>query len=482
MGERSSSKGPNPTKGANGAHTPPRPPATPEDQRIRVLLVGRTHLDAALRADRDIELIRASSAINAIGELSDPIDESTPVRTVVVVGAESEPAGEIADFIANLRRVEPSARVLRAGDQAELHLDDAYDGLIDPALDAAGLRRVLRGTQTPDGPKGGSAAPERRSDNRAGARGDPASAYEPGAPSSGPDPGASRRGDPGAETGLDLTLIDALLTGREVLSPALEAIGRRTGCRDVIFVPFGSESEDPARPVAAAVAHGDRTLGELRARAADPAALAAAAAWLARWILLREQQQQLRRAAFTDDLTGAWNRRYFDRFLKAAIPFAGAQRQAVTVLCFDIDDFKKYNDRYGHSAGDEILRETVRLLKSVIRPTDRVCRIGGDEFAVVFHEPAGPRDPASKPPASVTEIAARFQRQICEHRFPKLAEGAPGTLTISGGLATYPWDGRTAEELLERADQLACESKRQGKNAITVGPGAARVCGDPPEK
>jgi two-component system cell cycle response regulator len=224
------------------------------------------------------------------------------------------------------------------------------------------------------------------------------------------------------------------------------------------------------------VLHHQRTLGELRASHADQATLNGLAAWLARWLMLREQQDQLRVAAFTDDLTGAYNRRYFDRFLKTALAQASEQRQSVTVLCFDIDDFKKYNDRYGHTAGDDILRETVRLLKSVIRPTDRVCRIGGDEFAVIFHEPAGPRDPASKPPASIAQIASRFQRQICEHRFPKLAEEAPGTLTISGGLATFPWDGRTAEELLDRADQLACASKRQGKNAITVGPGAQRVC------
>jgi diguanylate cyclase (GGDEF)-like protein len=178
-----------------------------------------------------------------------------------------------------------------------------------------------------------------------------------------------------------------------------------------------------------------------------------------------------------DDLTGAFNRRYFDRFMAAALAQAKRDRHALTLMVFDLDDFKSYNDRWGHPAGDDILRETVRLLRSVIRPSDRVCRIGGDEFAVVFYEPTGPRDPGSRPPDDPHRIAQRFQQQIREHRFPKLGGCAPGSLTVSAGIATYPWDGRTPAELVLRADQLALESKRAGKNAITMGPlaeGASR--------
>jgi len=143
-------------------------------------------------------------------------------------------------------------------------------------------------------------------------------------------------------------------------------------------------------------------------------------------------------------------------------------------MLFDVDNFKQYNDRHGHAAGDEILAETVRLMDSVIRPHDRVCRIGGDEFAVIFFEPTGPRDPGSKPPADVFALAERFQKQICQHHFPKLGREAPGTLTISGGLATFPWDAMTATDLIEHADQLAMRSKQLGKNALTLGPGAER--------
>ena len=145
-------------------------------------------------------------------------------------------------------------------------------------------------------------------------------------------------------------------------------------------------------------------------------------------------------------------------------------------MVFDIDDFKRYNDSYGHEAGDIILRETVALLNSVIRASDRVCRIGGDEFAVIFADVLGPREIGSSHPESVEMIARRFQQQICAMRFPKLGLEAPGTLSISAGLASYPWDGNDPVTLLRLADQRALESKRKGKNHITFGPGAADVC------
>ena len=89
-----------------------------------------------------------------------------------------------------------------------------------------------------------------------------------------------------------------------------------------------------------------------------------------------------------------------------------------------------------------------------------------------FNEPDGPRQEGSRHPTSVFELAQRFQKQIAEHRFPKLGKDAKGSLAISGGLATFPWDGMNAEDLLRKADLLALESKRAGKNAITLGQGA----------
>ena len=117
----------------------------------------------------------------------------------------------------------------------------------------------------------------------------------------------------------------------------------------------------------------------------------------------------------------------------------------------------------------------VHLLKAVVRPTDRVCRIGGDEFAVIFHEPEGPRNPGSEHPRSIFSIAKRIQEKIETHRFPKLGPDASGRLSISGGIATFPWDGHDATSLIEHADRLTLESKSQGKNVICFGPGCERT-------
>jgi len=192
--------------------------------------------------------------------------------------------------------------------------------------------------------------------------------------------------------------------------------------------------------------------------------------WLAYWLKLERKITTLRQMAYTDDLTGAKNRRFFNEYLSTALADAKQQRQFLTLLLFDIDDFKQYNDRYGHTAGDDILIEMVRLLKSVIRPNDHVCRLGGDEFAVIFYDRNGERSAGSRHPEDIHEIARRFQEQIQQHRFPKLAGDAPGQLTISGGLATYPWDGHDLASLIQCADESTLNAKKTGKNAIILGP------------
>ena len=172
-----------------------------------------------------------------------------------------------------------------------------------------------------------------------------------------------------------------------------------------------------------------------------------------------------------DELTGAWNRRYFDRFLARVLERATQGRQQVTLLVFDIDDFKRYNDAYGHAAGDEILREVSAMMRSSVRDHDVVARIGGDEFAVIFWDAGERREAGSKHPGDVRAAAARFQKAIVNHKFPKLGDEAAGHLSVSGGLAGFPWDGRTVDELVSFADAMAIRSKRAGKNAITFGPG-----------
>ena len=252
-------------------------------------------------------------------------------------------------------------------------------------------------------------------------------------------------------------------------------------------------AEHPGEALRVPVLWNGRTIGILavvagdddaaRAVAADRdrvrAALEEQADWLAPWLALSRRWRAMRRAATRDPLTGAYNRRYFLWYMDRAIQTARERRIPLTLLVFDIDHFKRYNDEFGHAAGDEILTESVKALRSVIRPTDRVCRIGGDEFAVIFFEPHGPRRLGSSPPEDVQVLARRVQERICRRRFPKLGEQARGRLTISGGLATYPWDGRDWRELLDHADELMLASKRQGKNVIKLGRGLSDIC-EPP--
>lgn len=195
--------------------------------------------------------------------------------------------------------------------------------------------------------------------------------------------------------------------------------------------------------------------------------------------MLQDQHTRLQKLAITDELTGVFNRRYFKHFLSTILERARIKRFWVTLLLFDIDNFKKYNDQYGHTQGDEILRETATLMKRCVREHDLVARIGGDEFAVVFWDKEGPRQPkdptkaaSSRPPQEPQEpeqIFERFKRLIASRDFPGLGPTGQGVLTISGGLSNYPWDGRDMDELITAADnKLMFKAKKEGKNSILL--------------
>jgi diguanylate cyclase (GGDEF)-like protein len=268
--------------------------------------------------------------------------------------------------------------------------------------------------------------------------------------------------EPGEEVG-DSLLLDLLLKGKDILPVAVRLIQQR--CSGTVeYIPVGEIESVPAGSV---VLRGGIVIGALRG--SDQRVLDAQALWLSKWLKASDQHRQLRTAAFTDALTGAWNRRYFVKHLESSLEIAKSLRRDLLVLVFDVDNFKRYNDQFGHQVGDDILTEVARLMGSVVRPSDRVCRIGGDEFAVVFFDPQGPRKPGSTNRVSVVEMAERFRAKIATHTFPKLAGIEGAALTISGGMAVYPWDGATAGELVDRADQLAREGKQEGKNIIRFG-------------
>jgi diguanylate cyclase (GGDEF)-like protein len=554
---------------------------------VRVVLVGASELERPLRRVPGMELIRAREPLGALGEVGNPIDAESPLRTVVVVAPGVVPKDRTENFAAGVRRIDGAARVLNIGTYAlrgfdaalpetaedlspldllsrltgieysrriesadtvdidadpatvseeappigESHPEDAFDSRATGAAVAAEAPREVRRPMEAAGLEGTDRVEGSVSEDRPSIGLAPEAEVAPVPPSSHysafeateglaaasradePQPGSAavapiaaspafeavRAGTPEARVDYasarspvrgELSavpapsgptdaerVVQALLHGQDPIEAVMAPLRLRIGVPNAAFVP-AREGEDLNPPTGGVpVRFGDRTLGHLVAPRVPREVVEAEAAQLGVWIALSTQHQQLKAAAFADELTGAWNRRYFARFLSAALEKGRALRRPVTLLYFDIDDFKVYNDKYGHAAGDEILIEVVKLLRSVIRPTDRVCRVGGDEFVVVFFDPDGPRDRSKEQaPDDIMPIARRFQQQVCEHRFPKLAQEARGTLTVSGGMASFPWDGHDVQTLLDRADELALQSKRAGKNAITLGPGAERVC------
>jgi diguanylate cyclase (GGDEF)-like protein len=427
---------------------------------LRVILVGRTGLEATLRLDEQLELVRVGTPLEAIGEASGVAEIGPPERSVVVFSEKARDeldADARARFSNALAIVSPGTRTAALGEPAEA---TNFDAALGSACSAGDLRNLFGGVQHRAIPADVPAAPvppQRPDAQQVEPRDDQVEAL------------LDRVFDEPAQTSTPVTgdeaLVAQMLCGHGVTPLALDLLRLRVG-DDSLEVHSGSEERE-GTPV---IWRGTR-VATITADQASPAALSDAASWLAAWLALERQMAQLRQEAFTDPLTGAWNRRFFDRYIVGALNRALQDRRSVTLLMFDIDDFKHFNDEYGHAAGDLILRETVRLIESVIRPTDKVCRMGGDEFVVIFDDPKGKRDPASRHPESVFDIAHRFREQIAQKRFPVLGLEAPGKLAVSGGLATFPWDGRTATELLEAADRRTLQSKRQGKNVITIGAG-----------
>ena len=289
----------------------------------------------------------------------------------------------------------------------------------------------------------------------------------------------------------EIELIRSMVERGQVVEQALTLIEHRTGLEKLHFIPI-EPSENRSEAQVESILRHDGTvvsvdcehgnLGHLATEQTDQhLILAPWAPWLAQWILLQLHTDELEQMAWTDHLTGAGNRRALERILDSALVRASEEAQAVTVMYFDIDNFKQYNDRFGHEAGDNVLCETVQLLSSVIRRGDHVFRVGGDEFVVVFADPSGPRSPSSTPPESIEQMAVRFQQQVGNLQLPQIGVDAPGSLSISAGLVTYPMDGLTTRELLSKADKRALKSKRSGKDVITFGPTVGDFKSPPPK-
>jgi diguanylate cyclase (GGDEF)-like protein/PAS domain S-box-containing protein len=169
----------------------------------------------------------------------------------------------------------------------------------------------------------------------------------------------------------------------------------------------------------------------------------------------RRLQEELRRQAVHDHLTGLPNRRLFDDRLEHALTLARRNGQDVTVVLVDLDGFKAVNDAHGHAAGDQVLRVVAQRLSTLAREGDTVARLGGDEFAMLF-EGAEVQDHVE----GITQrIAAAFLDKI------PLAGGQVAVVAASIGVASASQDGGTPEELLQAADARMYVRKRASRAA-----------------
>jgi len=173
---------------------------------------------------------------------------------------------------------------------------------------------------------------------------------------------------------------------------------------------------------------------------------------------LESQNAALERMAHTDGLTGLYNRRHLDERMAAEVARAARERASLSLIMIDVDFFKRYNDTYGHAAGDDCLRTVARVLAATVnRPADLAARFGGEEFAVLL-------------PNTSAEGARQLAEAICrgvyatglEHRASDY-----GTLSISAGVATVvPAPGEGVRALIEAADAALYQAKAAGRNTV----------------
>ena len=173
---------------------------------------------------------------------------------------------------------------------------------------------------------------------------------------------------------------------------------------------------------------------------------------------LLKSQALLRELSVRDYLTGLFNRRYMEETLERELLRAVRKEFSLGILMIDVDDFKHFNDNFGHAAGDAILRELGNLLLGHFRGEDIACRYGGDEFIIVLLD------------ASRKMTRERAER-LCEHARHLNIQFEGQTLetsTLSVGVAIFPEDGSTGAEILKAADTALYCAKHDGRNRVVV--------------
>ncbi|TCL72302.1 diguanylate cyclase (GGDEF)-like protein [Hydrogenispora ethanolica] len=174
-----------------------------------------------------------------------------------------------------------------------------------------------------------------------------------------------------------------------------------------------------------------------------------------------------------DELTQAYNRRYLQSFLAAEIARAQRTGEPFSLAMVDLDHFKKINDSHGHLAGDETLQALVQTFLGNLRGTDVICRYGGEEFVIVM--PRTPRGDGVK-------IMERLRQTIAGRPLQLRRSQVEIALTFSAGVAGFPSDGISGEELLRAADQALYRAKAAGRNRVMQAGGADEKAGAGPAR
>jgi diguanylate cyclase (GGDEF)-like protein/PAS domain S-box-containing protein len=255
---------------------------------------------------------------------------------------------------------------------------------------------------------------------------------------------------------LSETYVRHVLAQREVLSidnlgiePWASDPARRTG----VWTAFISSPIEVFGKPFGAVCFATEEPGGRRFREADTDLVRLIAALCGSALERLAHEERLGALAFYDALTGLPNRTLFDDRVTQTFVAARRHRQKFAVLYVDLDHFKEVNDTYGHSGGDELLRVVARRLLSVARESDTVARQGGDEFVVLQRFVRSAQD------------ASRLARRINDALRQPIAVGeAVVTISASVGVAIYPEDGTTTEELLVRADAALYKAKELGRD------------------
>jgi diguanylate cyclase (GGDEF)-like protein len=167
--------------------------------------------------------------------------------------------------------------------------------------------------------------------------------------------------------------------------------------------------------------------------------------------------ERTRRIAITDQLTGLHNFGYFLDRLKEEQARAERYQRLLSLIIFDLDHFKQYNDTHGHPAGNEVLRIIARILQEHSREGDIVARYGGEELVIILPETTR---------REATEVAERIRKMVEATPFPEMESQPGGHIMLSAGVATYPVDAGDEEELIQRADQSLYQAKRAGRNCV----------------